>query len=414
MTAVLYVTRTGMLEPLGQSQVLAYLRGLSRDYRITLISFEKSEDFSDTVSMERVLADCAAHGIRWIPQRFHRYPRVLAPAWNMMTMLMLCLREIWFGGASMIHARAYLPAVVAMLAGALTRTPFIFDMRALWPEELITAGRLRRGSLTHRAIVRAERACLKRAAAVVSLTHAAVGHLQGAYPSELSAQNVTVIPTCADLDRFKPLPIERVDTRTFGCVGTVLSGWFRVDWLSAFLEVAARRDPEAEFHIVTRDDPERLRAALGAERNFSDRLNVYSKALYDVHEAIQVQTASIMFFASGLAKIGSSPTRMAEILGCGVPVIVNDGVGDVAAIVRQYHVGVVVEDGSIASMETAFDALLELESDPRLSARCRQAAEEVFSLDSGIAAYGIVYRNLLAGEPRTNSRVAGRYGKEDT
>ena len=46
----------------------------------------------------------------------------------------------------LIHARSYLPAGVAWLVWRLTGTPFIFDMRALWPEELITAGRLRRGS----------------------------------------------------------------------------------------------------------------------------------------------------------------------------------------------------------------------------------------------------------------------------
>ena len=43
----LYITRNGMCEPLGQSQVLAYLRGLSKSYAYTLISFEKPEDLAD-------------------------------------------------------------------------------------------------------------------------------------------------------------------------------------------------------------------------------------------------------------------------------------------------------------------------------------------------------------------------------
>ena len=43
----LFLTRNGLLEPLGQSQVFAYLRGLSRDYEISLVTYEKDEDWSD-------------------------------------------------------------------------------------------------------------------------------------------------------------------------------------------------------------------------------------------------------------------------------------------------------------------------------------------------------------------------------
>lgn len=41
---VLYMSYDGMLEPLGQSQVLAYLERLSADRTIHLISFEKPQD----------------------------------------------------------------------------------------------------------------------------------------------------------------------------------------------------------------------------------------------------------------------------------------------------------------------------------------------------------------------------------
>lgn len=373
--AILYITRSGMLEPLGQSQVLAYLRGLSSDHRITLISFEKSEDIADDANMARVRADCAAHGIAWKPCRFRRRPPLLASAWGMMLLFALCWREVRRGNATLIHARAYIPATVAMLVGRLTGTPFIFDMRALWPEELITAGRLRRGSPVHRAIVRAERTCLMRAAAVVSLTHASVYHLQRVYPRKFSGKKVVVIPTCADLERFRPLPSGEVRPLIYGCVGTVTSGWFRLDWLAGFFLTAAEREPEAEFHVVTRDNPERVRAAIGGDEAFQRRLKVYAMAPLDVHRAVQMQRASVMFFSQGLSKLGSSPTRMGEILGCGIPLVANEGVGDVARVIRDYNVGVLAEGNSAREMETAFDALGVLMRDPALPTRCRAAAK---------------------------------------
>lgn len=111
-----------------------------------------------------------------------------------------------------------------------------------------------------------------------SLTHAAVDHLRYVYPRELSEQKIVVIPTCADLERFRPLPVGKAHPLIYGCVGTVTSGWFRLDWLAGFFLVAAEREPEAEFHVITRDDPKRVRAAIGGDEAFQRRLKVYAMA----------------------------------------------------------------------------------------------------------------------------------------
>lgn len=389
----LYLTRNGLLEPLGQSQVFAYLRGLSRDYRITLITYEKPEDRADTARMEAMSRECAALGIRWLPQRFHPWPKIIAPALSMLRMVWLVWREVREQEAQLIHARSYIPAAVALIVGKLSATPFIFDMRALWVEELITAKRLRRGSLLHRTIVAAERACLKHAGAVVSLTHAAVHHLNRVYPAEMAEQNTVVIPTCADLDRFAPA-VEPPQRRVFGCLGTVVSGWFRLDWLASFLAVAVERDPDAAFELTTRDDPARVRAALDPEGQLGDRLCIAAASPEEVHRILQRQLTSVMFFVDDLGKLGSSPTRMAEILACGLPVVANEGVGDVAKIVCEYRVGVLARSAKREDMAAAWEALQELMRNPELSMRCRKAAEDLFSLKTGTAAYAAIYADL--------------------
>lgn len=393
---VLYITRNGLLEPLGQSQVLSYLKGLSKNYQISLISFEKPEGRADQPAFESVQNDCERHGIRWLPQRFHHRPKIIAPAWSMIVFLFLCLREVRKGNAELIHARSYIPAAVALLVHKLTGTSFIFDMRALWPEELITAGRLKRGSLMHKAIAWVERSCLKNAAAVVSLTHAAVGYLQETYPEELKGQLIRVIPTCADLERFSPASNNGADgPATYSCVGTVLSGWFHLEWLAEFFHQVAGQDPEARFEVITRDATDEVRSRLGGNEDFQNRLHVFGLPPQEVHPAVQNHTVSAMFFSQGLSKLGSSPTRMGEILGCGLPVVANSGVGDVARIIEQYNVGVLVEDGSSESMKLGLQRLNELRKDPELAQRCRMAAEEVFSLEAGTEAYRELYRDIL-------------------
>lgn len=105
-----------------------------------------------------------------------------------------------------MHARSYLPAGLAPLLYRLTCVPFLFDMRARWAEELISAGQLRCCSCLHCCIVWLKRRCLAEVASVVSLTQAAMDHLQHQLPSQLASKPFAVIPTYADLDRLTPPP----------------------------------------------------------------------------------------------------------------------------------------------------------------------------------------------------------------
>jgi glycosyltransferase involved in cell wall biosynthesis len=394
MTPVTYVTRNGLLEPLGQSQIFAYLRGLSKDYRITLITFEKPEDRANVQAMAEARWACEELGIRWLPQKFRRGPRIVAPALSILRMYRLARQEVLRGNAHLVHARSYIPAIVALGLWRRTGVPFIFDMRALWPEELISARRLRRGSPLHRLIEGAEWLCLRHAAGVVSLTYAAVAYLDKKYPETDLSQKTVVIPTCADLDRFQPAkrpPEEKV----IGCLGTLLSGWFRIDWLAAFIRAAAGRDSGLRFQMTTRDDPAAVLDALDLPRETLERVEISSSPSNRVHEVLQGQIASVMFFVDGPAKIGSSPTRMGEILGCGLPVVANEGVGDVAKIIREYRVGVLAEGPAPEQMARALDELEQLRCDPELPTRCRAAAEAVFSLEGGTRAYAALYRRIL-------------------
>ena len=396
MPRILYLTRNGLLEPLGQSQVMAYLYGLAHDYQIMLITYEKDDDREDVARMARARAECADLGIRWLPQRFRPRPKIIAPAGSMLRMVWLVLREVRRGDVRLIHTRSYIPAAVAWVVGRLTGVPFIFDMRALWPEELITAGRLRRGSLIHRAIVAVERVCLRDAVAIVSLTYAAVDHLRKMYPMELRDQRIVVIPTCADLERFVPAHTPP-KSMVIGCLGTVLSGWFRIDWLSSFLRVVAERVPDVRFEITTKDDPLAVRNALGLGPEIDGRVVIGPAMPEDVPAILQKQVASVMFYAGGaVSELGRAPTRMGEILGCGIPVVANEGVGDVARIIREYNVGVLAKSAEPADMAEVWDALMQLVEDPELSARCRHAAEEVFSLEAGTAAYRRLYSDILS------------------
>ena len=388
---VLYLSYTGLLEPLGQSQIFAYLRVLSREHRITVVSFEKPDDLRNAAAVQAQREACEALGIRWLAKRYHHRPRLAATAWDMTVLLATAIWEA--RRADVIHARSYIATFVALTAGAMSNRPAIFDMRALWPEEMVAAGRLRKASMLYRQLKRAETVCLRRAAAVVSLTHAALPYIEERRGAPKPGRPTVVIPTCADLDRFTPLPNQHQGAlRSVGSVGTVLSGWFRFAWLKAFLHAAVEAVPAIDRAIVTQEDAAAVRAALGAGQ---ENVRLYGVPPAGVPDAIRSFDAVAMFFTDGgLAKLGSCPTRMGEVLGCGLPLVSNAGVGDVADIIARPRVGVLVSEGTEAAMARAVEALQTLLAEPDLSARCRAAAEAEFSLTKGAAAYDALYREI--------------------
>lgn len=392
---IIYLTRNGLLEPLGQSQVIPYLRGLSKYYSITLISYEKFQDFSNSELMNNVAKDCIKYGIRWLPQKFKPNLNIFFSAISILKMIWLVKKVVNQENCKLIHARSYIPAFVALIINRLKGTPFIFDMRALWPEELITAQRMKRDSILHRIIKILEKLILKKSSAVISLTNAAVNHIKSMDSVNIKNKLIMVIPTCVDLKKFKPNVQKNHNSKIHGCLGTILSGWFRIDLLSSWIRFASLRDPKLLFEIITRDDAKRIRMIIDPENELNETLKIKSVLSKDVPAAIHLHDVSLMFFSPGLGKLGSAPTRLAEALSSGIPVVVNKGVGDMDEVIKKNNVGVVVDGDDKRQIEKAFEKLQILLQDPELSNRCYNTAISIFSLDKGIEKYHMVYKAIL-------------------
>jgi glycosyltransferase involved in cell wall biosynthesis len=99
---------------------------------------------------------------------------------------------------------------------------------------------------------------------------------------------------------------------------------------------------------------------------------------------------------SSFSKRASAPTRFAEHLASGMPVVVTPGVGDLEAIVEEERVGVVLRSEDDRALTAAAERLRALAADPGVAERCRSVAEARFSLSGGVDRYADLYRRLTA------------------
>ena len=78
---VLYISYDGMTDSLGQSQVIPYLIGLTKNgYSFTLISCEKEENFAQNKSKIQSILD--ANNIAWQPISYTKKPPVLSTVYD--------------------------------------------------------------------------------------------------------------------------------------------------------------------------------------------------------------------------------------------------------------------------------------------------------------------------------------------
>ena len=201
----LYLSYDGALDPLGRSQVLPYLEGLSgRGWRFDLVTFEKEERWRDAHGRLEMETRMAASIIRWSPLRYHKRPRVLSTAFDVRAGVRRVRRLVRERRPALLHARSYPAALVARLVGRAEHIPYVFDMRGFYAEERVDGGLWRGRGPMYRLTKRVERALLRDAAAVVTLTRASVPTLEGWIGAAGGEPLLRMIPTCVDLERFRP------------------------------------------------------------------------------------------------------------------------------------------------------------------------------------------------------------------
>ncbi len=395
----LYISYDGVLEPLGQSQVLAYLKRLAVDRTIHLISFEKFADWQNIRERERIAEEIAVSGILWHPLRYHKRPSAVATLWDIVCGIVVGLFLVLRYRLAIVHARSYVASVMALALKRLTGVKFLFDMRGFWADERIDGGMWHADGRLYRVAKWFERHFLLNADYVVSLTQAAVDEMRTFSYLQHRMPQFEVITTCADLELFRPDPAETTKHPlnhpfTLGYVGSV-GVWYLFDETLRCFKVLRERLPNARLFILNRGGHEFIRERMHALHIDADAVHLQEANHEGVARAMCQMDAGIFIIKPVYSKMASAPTKLGEFLGCGVPCLGNTGVGDMASILEREQVGVALSSFDDEAMREAIERLLQLTIAEGIRERCREVALRYFSLDEGVTCYTRIYSQLM-------------------
>jgi glycosyltransferase involved in cell wall biosynthesis len=408
----LYVCYFGLREPLVQTQVLPYLRQLkSENVQVSLLTFEPRlrENWTwEDISKQRAALD--AEGLSWHCLKYHKWPSLPATIYDMAVGAWTILRIMRREGVDILHARNHVPAVMSAAAKKLKGGHLVFDIRGFMPEEYTDAGVWPANGYLYRGLKRVERYLLRVSDAFVLLTEKARDIVfPGCSDTDNLGRPIEVIPCCVDFERFESAgqasresmraELNVTGRRVIVYLGS-FGGWYMTDEMTEFLAVAHSQDPTT-FSMILTQSPRQIvidrMSSLGIkEKNFF----VTEVTPGEVPRYLRAADIAISFIKPCYSKQASSPTKIAEYLASGLPVVCNAGVGDLDKLIEENRVGALVSEFSPEAYLRALNEIDIMRSDQTLAERLRGVARQEFDLVGvGRTRYRRLYERLTERRP---------------
>ena len=404
---ILFISYDGMTDPLGQSQVIPYLQGLSKNgFQLFILSCEKQSAFlQNETAVKKMLA---GYNIQWVPIDYTKKPPVLSTIKDIIKLKKKAKQIHRLYDIDMVHTRPGIPALVGLWMKQTLGIKFLHDIREFYAESRVDGGMWNMNNslykMVYRYFIKKEKEQVAVSDGIVCLTYAAEKIIRQ-LPEYKSSIPLAVIPCSADMDLFDPSTITAAQKQqlqnelNIGEKDLIISylgsigGWYMTSEMLRFCKRLSDKIPQARFLFISPHLHDVIASEAAKYGLPADKLIVKHGRRAEVPALLSLSNYSIFFIKPCYSKLSSSPTKHGEIMAMGIPVITNSGVGDVKEIVNKYHGGYVLDDFT----DKAFDAVVDSILGKKIfdADEIRNGAIEFYSLEKAVEQYTAIYREIL-------------------
>lgn len=404
---ILFISYDGMTDPLGQSQVIPYLQGLSKaGFKIFLLSCEKKQVYLQNKAIIQQLLDTSK--ITWIPLNYTKKPPVFSTLLDIYKLRRAAKKIHRENKLDMIHTRPGIPALVGLWMKKTMGVKFLNDIREFYADSRVEGGMWNTKIPMYVSIYnffkKKEAEAVAKNDGIVCLTYAAESIIKEwkEYKDDIPLE---VIPCSADLHLFDPAAIneyEKEDLKQelniskddfiISYLGSV-GGWYLVDEMMQFCKMLSDKIPATKLLFISPHRHQEIKVAAEKWGIEANKIIIKKASRQQVPLLLSLSQYSVFFIRPCYSKQSSSPTKHGEIMAMGIPLITNSGVGDVETIVHRYHSGIVIQD---FNRDNFADAIMKIAAVQGFNNESiRQGAKEFYSLDIAIEKYISIYNSIL-------------------
>jgi glycosyltransferase involved in cell wall biosynthesis len=392
---ILYISYDGILEPLGNSQVLKYLEHLAEEFEITLLSFEKKNIPMHASALLKMHEHCTNKKILWRPQKYHQGLGAISSLINIFNITFAPFIEMLINKHQIIHIRSYMPGLGMPLLKLFFSFKLIFDIRGFWADEKVDRLGWQESSKKYKFFKALESSLFKRADAVVTLTHESKTYIEKEFAK--SPEKINVIRTCVDFNEFNAKKKLQHDFKIskklrIGYLGSIDTAYDFNQFLRLVKDLDLR-NIEIHLKVLSNTTNEVVMAYL--KKNQLEHIN--HEVLFLNRNELSSAINEFDFLGFALKKsfslIASMPTKIAESLACGTPIICNNFNSDIQEMILENKIGILY-DFSEPLNEKKYQEIIDLIKDGSTSEVCVNFSKKYFSLQGGVEKYREIYNHM--------------------
>lgn len=405
---ILFISYDGMTDPLGQSQVIPYLAGLTKNgYGFVILSCDKPEKYNANKAYVDKLIE--PYSIDWVSIPYTKKPPVLSSVYDFYKLKLKAKQLHKIYKFDMVHTRPGIPQLVALYLKKKMGIKFMNDIRGFWADERVDGGMWNLKNPLYKTIYNffrgKEDECVRVADYNTCLTYKGKEEILK-WKNVPQPVQVDVAPCSVDMELFNPSNINNIQREAFkkelgiqendfiiSYLGSI-GGWYLTKEMLQFCSILLKKKPETKFLFISNNNHQDIINAAAAYKIPPEKIMVKFGKRHEVPALLSLSTYSLFFIKPCYSKLSSSPTKHGEIMAMGIPVIANSGVGDVKEIVEKYKAGFVLDTFTESEMNKIADAVCDSNTSFDHKA-IREGAKDFYDLEITLATYNNVYKKVL-------------------
>ena len=204
MKNTLFISYDGLSDPLGQSQILPYLKLISNfNHKLFVVTNEKKEKIkSHKKNIKKFLE---LNNITWKNLIYSKNNNKLYRLFDLIKMFFYYVYLINIYKINIVHIRGFLPAIPILYLSYFMKFKIIYDSRGLWVDERIDNGSIRMENIFHKIIYKIlkkiETKIFYKSDSIIVLTRKA----KRIITNNFNISKIIIIPCCADYNYFQYL-----------------------------------------------------------------------------------------------------------------------------------------------------------------------------------------------------------------
>ena len=316
---VLYICPDGILDDLGQQQVLPYIFGLNKNgYKFIILSFERSDrKKEDFLSQEKILKDkdIKWHHLPFYPGKSHRFLR-----------LIFGILKIHFifknNQINLVHIRSINAGTIFLLSRI--KCKYIYDIRA-FAGQLQDYGLIRKSSKLGRLFTFFEKILINHASGIVVLDKSGSDYIQKSFNLNIPFK---IIPTSTEVNKYKI--IKKGKNTNNELIKFVLLGGAEFPYLSkkalGFVKYLISNGFNCSIDIINQRHHKFIKKVIKETDFPKTRVKVFPLKPDQIYNKLPQYDCGLVFIETGEWIKMSSPTKIGEYLAAGLHIVGLEGI----------------------------------------------------------------------------------------